>query len=66
MEEDPNIKVSLTELEDDMCIKIDAYGITLHLHTRSAVDLVHKLDLCILDFINKSGLEVIKMAGYKI
>ena len=55
MEHDPNINVSLTETDTAECIAINLPEGRIVLHTRSAIDLHHKLGLAILDWIGNSA-----------
>lgn len=54
-EHDPNVSVRVTTDEEDYCLELTFYGHTFPMHTRTAVDLHHKLGLAILDWFGDTA-----------
>ncbi len=59
-DEDPNIKVSLTNLNDPYCVQVDFGNIVVHLHTRSAIDLQRKLGNIVCDWIAATTINLLQ------
>lgn len=59
IEDDPNVRVSVTGPEEDFCIQIEAYDLIMNLHTRSAVDLHYKLGIALCDWMRDTGRAIL-------
>lgn len=60
MDQDPRIHVELTEEERAYCIRISFAEGVVTLHTRSAIDLQHKLGIALMDWIGAAALRNIE------
>lgn len=66
MEHDPNIRVDVTDITDDLtqpfCIRVLVGGVEADMHFRSAIDLHHKLGLALSDWISVQAAAIVKEA----
>src|SRR5579875_1894567 len=60
VDHDPQIIVELTDDQTLHCIRITLGNQSFLLHTRSALDLHHKLGFALMDWIGRSTEEVLK------
>lgn len=50
-EQDPNIEVEVTSDSVDHCFRVTLGNVKVLMHARSVVDLIHKLEISVLDWI---------------
>lgn len=63
-EQDQNISVAITDENDPFCFTVTFMGgkSKVHLHARSVVDLIHKLNIALMDWTAKEVENIIRGA----